>query len=118
MLAPLPDTPPPVSLTAGLAGDLREVAALTARMLAASDADDWTMVSSLEGQRFALLSALTPAPVGTDTATMEVILREALEATQRISDRVRQCQATAQNALRVIRTGRQGALTYLENAAP
>ena len=118
MLAPLPATPPLVTLTTGPAGDLREVAALTARMLAASDADDWTMVSSLEGQRFALLSALTPAPVGTDTATMEVILREALEATQRISERVRQCQATAQNALRVIRTGRQGALTYLENAAP
>lgn len=118
MLAPLPDTPPPVALTAGPTGDLREVAALTARMLAASDAEEWTLVSSLEVRRFALLSALTPAPVGTDTAAMEMILREALEATQRISDRVRQCQATAQNALRGIRKGRQGALNYLENATP
>lgn len=93
---------------------LQQVAALTARMLAASNADEWTLVSDLEAQRFALLSALPPV-VGSETATVEVILREVLVSTRQITDRIRHTQTAEQNALGVIRKGRQAAVSYLEN---
>lgn len=97
--------------------DLQQVAALTARMLEASEQEDWNLVSDLEAQRFDLLSRLPPACFATDQATVQAILRDALASTQRITDRIRRAQAAEREILQTIRHGSRGALSYLAVAA-
>lgn len=96
--------------------DLQQVAALTARMLAASEAEDWALVSDLDAQRFALLQALPPDVFQADLATAQAILRDALESTQRITERVRRVQHAGVQAIGAARHGRQAALRYLEHS--
>lgn len=94
---------------------LQQVETLTSRMLAASAADDWASVSDLEALRFALLSTLPPAVFRTEAANVEAILRDVLESTRQITNRIRRVQTAEHETLGVIRRGRQAALSYLEN---
>lgn len=97
--------------------DLQQIAALTARMLAASANDEWDLVGDLESQRSSLLCAMPPSFGGTDTAAVRAILSDALASTHQIMARIRDLQAAEQEGLGEIRRGRQAALGYLENMA-
>jgi hypothetical protein len=96
--------------------DLQQVAALTARMLAASEAEDWALVCNLDAQRYALLQTLPPELFQADRATARAILRDALESTERITERVRCAQHAGTQAVAAARHGQQAALRYLEHS--
>ena len=105
--------PAPSPLSAGLDAALQQVAALTARMLDASEQHDWALVSELEAARSSVLHGLPPAAF---TPGQQAVLRDALAATHLITDRIRGFQATERNALDAIRQGSRGALSYLNVA--
>ncbi len=99
------------------AGDLQRVAALTAQLLAASDAQAWSRVSELEGERFALLSDLPASAFQADKAAARQILNEALRSTEAVTAQIRRVLSVEQQALGELRKGRNAALSYLQNAA-
>lgn len=110
-------TPSPLNeTTPALEIDLQQVAALTARMLAASEVEDWATVSDLDAQRFALLRELPPEVFQADRVTAQAILRDALESTQRITERVRFAQRAGAQAVSAARQGKQAALRYLAHS--
>ena len=105
------------SAPGGHHGDLQRVAALTAQLLAASDAQEWSQVSELEAARFALLSGLPASAFQADKAAAQRILGEALRSTHTITARIRQVLSVEQQALGDFRKGRNAALSYLQNTA-
>jgi Flagellar protein FliT len=100
-----------------LSPDLVHIAELTARMLTAGEADDWTTVSELETERYQLLSGLAPSCFEGTNYAAESVLRDALTSTRTLSDLAQRRRDNAQQALHTIRRGQQGAATYLEHAA-
>lgn len=96
---------------------LERVAALTAALLAASDAQEWSQVGALEAQRFALLESLPTSAFQADKAAAQRILTEALRSTEAITARIREVLSTEQRALGKLCKGRNAALSYLQNSA-
>ena len=97
-------------------GDLQRVAALTAQLMVASDAQEWSRVSELEAKRFALLSDLPASAFQGDKAAAQRVLSEALRSTEVITARIRLVLNAEQQALGDLRKGRNAALSYLQNS--
>jgi len=95
---------------------LRALAALTARMLVACDHQDWALLSDLEAQRAELLNNLPATYCAVERESAQEVLRDALAATQRITERVRAVQVTERQALAALRNGSRGARSYLDVA--
>ncbi len=105
------------SAPGGHHGALERVAALTAALLAASDAQEWSQVSELEAQRFALLKSLPAITFQADEAAAQRILAEALRSTEVITARIRDVLSSEQRELGKLCKGRNAALSYLQNSA-
>ena len=95
-----------------LSAPLVEVKTLTAQMVLAGAAGEWSRVEALDQQRYAVLCEL-PAP--TDEAHAAV-LREILAATDALTALATRARAAEQTTLDALRRGQRSVGRYLEHA--
>ena len=95
-----------------LSAPLVEVKTLTAEMLLAGAAGEWSRIEALDQQRYAILCEL-PVPADQAHAT---VLCEILAATNALTALATRARAAEQTTLDALRRGQRSVGRYLEHA--